>query len=1090
MILNNENLIISINEVSDSLLSNLESRDVALWIRGLPKNPPTSDKLVSFLSLPWQLVVSEISDIGLLTEIESQSNTDASMVRKRGFAQIIESDPSRIDLPQRCLPIYLLNGRQGIEASDFENQLRRMTMLEELRRSGIQRILFISGDTAPIPPDFKDIWSSGFRAYLTFVTDCTDAQKNLEDWLKEIDGDITPSLSCLPATEVVTNILERYAASYPEDRHIIRVHDQDGILHKIDITGSDEPERPILESYDLIEDKDLELLVHEELAEDEFIAFFQNPEGSWRPYAAGLPWLRDDEWKKKLERYLKKLDAGGSGGNCIAYILSEPGAGGTTTARALAWELARQGYPVLAAKAMPFIPDALAIGNFLNRVRLTVQEQLEQDAINPDNDQQTNNQERPSPGHYETPWIIVFDRLHWEDRASELRKFYNEIEKQGRPVCILVVSGPMRSLPHYTSVYKEIAELSHSLDQNDAQGLGQHLNQFLRTYGKERQNWQWKQFYEDHTVRYLEGTAAFWVTLSFWIQGQYDLSESIQQWMYREFKENTDNRAIRNAIFEIAALSSERLPLPDGLLSMSEGAWPVSHLLEDSRPNLGALGLVRISTDSQKYWALAHDILGRYLINAFYYDFQMREEYGFSEAKDADHLRFLLLRQISQKRELGERMYRTIGEDFATSVFKIDPDHGRGSFAHLWSEVLEALDAMPHSLKDTSRVFRHHLAVSRRRIAKLNEDFYGVTTEDKVVLLTRALEDINYALKSIDYTPGSEPNINLYNSLARAYLDLADVETIKGEPHERIIELRQLASEATRQAYEENPDNSFVIETYVKNKLGNAQESPELAVEYCIEVLGVLFSIVASNEGEYRRGHLAELADKALDLLFNHLPASQVDAEPATAIDVLLKAWVLLAKDVDCQSGIALSDVPESNRTSALVALEHPAGYGNMQIIRLSYDLMCISQPSAFKQQLELVEQLQATDYRMAPQLRLEYGLLLYQGNRMAEAEKAFRQLRQLWRENEHFVQVPERLRWLRDVNDGTLRTVQAFIGSDYGHRSMARVREFGEQLVPFRPEEFGFRDLRPGQRFACHVSFGHNGPFLRPVTASAKKVL
>ena len=52
---------------------------------------------------------------------------------------------------------------------------------------------------------------------------------------------------------------------------------------------------------------------------------------------------------------------------------------------------------------------------------------------------------------------------------------------------------------------------------------------------KQRESWQWDRFYQEHTVRYLEGIAAFWVTLSFWIQGQYDISESVQEWMYRSF---------------------------------------------------------------------------------------------------------------------------------------------------------------------------------------------------------------------------------------------------------------------------------------------------------------------------------------------------------------------------------------------------------------------------------------------------------------------------------------------------------------------------------------------------------------------------
>nr|WP_321464333.1 hypothetical protein [uncultured Desulfobulbus sp.] len=1091
--MNIKSSILSIGKVQNNLLSNLESRDVALWIRSLPKKLSDDNKLVRLMCLPWQLIMSEISDSAIIAELESQSNNDVSMVRKRGFAQIIDSDPSRIDLPQRCLPIYLLNGRRDTESSDFVNQLRRMTMLENLRRSGIREILFISGDVDPIPPDFKDLWTSGFRTHLTFVTDNANSQILLENWLSENESNITLNLSYLPVEDIINDIVERYTANYPEDRHIIRVRDQKGVFHNLDITDADDPERPVLHNYTLIQDRDLEPLLEDELLENEFIDFFHNPEGSWRPYAAGLPWVQKDEWKNRLESYLKKIDISGAGESCIVKILSEAGAGGTTIARTLAWESARQGYPVLLAKSIPFTPDALTIGNFLNRIRLTFQElnattgELAKESANI---HKSENKDNIPQSYYETPWIIVFDRQHWEDRESELVRFRNEMEKQGRPVCILVVAGPMRSLTHFAIGMKEIAELSHSIDQEDALELGKHLNRFLRVYGKERAEWQWNQFYHSHTIRYLEGIAAFWVTLSFWIQGQYDLSESIQEWIYRKFKEENDDRVIRNAIFEIAALSSERLPLPDGLLTTPKGSWPVSQLLEDHRSNLGAIGLVRISANGEKYWALTHDILGRFLINALYYDFPLRKEYGFSEAKDSDHLRFLLLRQISKKRELGERFYRTIGEDFATSVFKIDPDHGRGSFVKYWREVLEALEAMPRSLIDTSRVFRHHLAVSRRRITKLDVEFYGVTKEDKILLLSAAIEDINYALHSIEYSPGSESDINLYNSLANAYLDLAKIESESGASRTRIVELNELANEATRKVYEQNPDNSFVIETYVKNKLANAKEFPEVAVDYCIEILGVLYSIISSNEGEYRRSRLADYADQALNFLFQQIPTNQNDLVPTNAVEVLVKTWTLLVEGVDGKSGIDLADLPENNRERALSVLEHPAGHGNLQILRLIYDLTCISKPGELRRQLDLAEQLVNSPYRTSPQLQLEYGLLLYQNIRSTEGQKVFQTLRRLWRENEYFVQVPERLRWLRDLNNLTLKTVQAFIGSDYGNRSMARVREFGDQQVPFRPEEFGFRELRPRMRFSCHVFFGHNGPFLRPVTASAKRSL
>ena len=213
-------------------------------------------------------------------------------------------------------------------------------------------------------------------------------------------------------------------------------------------------------------------------------------------------------------------------------------------------------------------------------------------------------------------------------------------------------------------------------------------------------------------------------------------------------------------------MSSARFPLPDGLLPHAAGEWPTAHILEDNRATLGPLGLVRGAIDGERYWALVHDILGRFLVAALFYDFPLRQSLGFAGAKDPDHLRFLILKGISRRPELGDTVFREYGDEFAKAIFKIDPDHGHAEFAPFWREILEALDAMAPTLRDTSRVFRHHSAVSRRRIATLNESAYGVTVDDRVQLLRRAVEDIEYALHSIGYRPGSETDLNLYNALA------------------------------------------------------------------------------------------------------------------------------------------------------------------------------------------------------------------------------------------------------------------------------------------------------------------------------------
>ena len=199
---------------------------------------------------------------------------------------------------------------------------------------------------------------------------------------------------------------------------------------------------------------------------------------------------------------------------------------------------------------------------------------------------------------------------------------------------------------------------------------------------------------------------------------------------------------------------------------------------------------------------------------------------------------------------------------------------------------------------------------------------------------------------------------------------------------------------------------------------------------------------------------------------------------------MLTEAWRALFADSESRLAVALSDISESKRDQALKILGHPSGRGNMQVIRLSYDLVCVQKPNAFKQQLEFVEQLQATDYKMTPQLRLEYAILLFQVGRAEIGNNEFRNLRRLWRESELFVYVPERLRWLRESNDGKLKIVHAFTEFSHDYKSQARVQEFANISVPFRPQEFSIRNDRPGMRLTCRVSFGHNGPFLRPTTA------
>jgi hypothetical protein len=182
-----------------------------------------------------------------------------------------------------------------------------------------------------------------------------------------------------------------------------------------------------------------------------------------------------------------------------------------------------------------------------------------------------------------------------------------------------------------------------------------------------------------------------------------------------------------------------------------------------------------------------------------------------------------------------------------------------------------------------------------------------------------------------------------------------------------------------------------------------------------------------------------------------------------------------------------LEEVPTDVLKAVLGELDHPAGAGNPQVLRFKYQVLVAISPFDFERQTEVLDQLIATDYRLSPQLLLEHALLLFQRMRTDEANRLFRRLRAVWRETDIFGQVPERLRWLLQPGDHRPRVVNAVAAYDHGHRAMARVREFAKFDVPYRPQEFSVREHIPGTVFAAHVSFGHNGAFLRPVTAQPR---
>ena len=313
-----EPILLFADRIPDSLLARVESRDVALWVRRLRGLHQDRSTLVRFLSLPWSSVICEDYDEQLFSELQAADSLDEVMVRRRGLVQILDRDPSRIELPQRCLPIFLLNGKEPKkEQGTFEGRLRRLTMLEHLRRTAVRDILVISSDEDPIPPDLNELWSAGFKCFLTIVSASEAAKTTTPEWTKRNQAIAT----LVPTTPDVAlaDLLSRYELAFPDQRRIVRIRDVKGNFHKFDVTAVDEPERPILDYYTLIEERDLHLLSPGELSRQEVIEFFQDSTSSWRPYAAGLPWRRESDAQVGLQNFMRRLDNDGSEENKILY---------------------------------------------------------------------------------------------------------------------------------------------------------------------------------------------------------------------------------------------------------------------------------------------------------------------------------------------------------------------------------------------------------------------------------------------------------------------------------------------------------------------------------------------------------------------------------------------------------------------------------------------------------------------------------------------------------------------------------------------------------------------------------------------------
>lgn len=1068
-------------QVTDAIVSDVIARDCVLWITQKQFDEREElERMVALARCPWRAIFVESAGAAFPSLLNEQTSSTDSADVAGAFTHIIASDPVALVLQRRAKPVFFLHGlsdRIGLEASDLPRrsaQRRRLNMTARLRDIEARRVIVVGDDPLPALEDLAEMWDVDFRSLLTVVAPPSVGQEErIESVLGDVVGLRTVHWIAQAPIDFATAVSRRLEVLASKASLLLAVQLPGGRVINVDVANAELSEQPIADLCDFITVQDTLPVSPTDLREEEFRSFFTRTTHSWRSFSAGLPWLPDSAPQRELSKALSQQLSDAPGSVQVFSVVSEPGAGGTTQAQALAFAAARAGFPVLMVKQESGIPSALELTGFLFRAATETARQAPPDELG------------------EPVWLLVLDVQH-ASRADELERLCGELSRSGRKVAILKVALPNAPVELPKSIqHTELVYVRHELDIEDVGALGTHLNNFLRNFGSQKALDEWMRFWQLHRPDIDTGIASFWIALEFWLAGFLSMGESIQSWVVKQFKGLNGRPEVQRAVLEIAAFAIERRAVPERLLSfLASPRLPWMVALGDARHDTPGLGLVEGEAFPYgRVWSIAHDVLARYLVNGIWNDRLLCDELAVPRYEDSVAMRLGMIAEVSSRPAMGDPFARQFAVSLATSVLKLDEQQGNAELFKHWRQVLAILEAVPANVRHASRTFNHHLAITKRRITY--GELFLVEDGEKRDLLWSAARDVEFALNQIEWNAEDESDLNLLNTLALIYQDLADLERKSGNRSE-LIRLLAKSDEVTNRALTENPNSPYVLETAAKNLLRQGLTSEDQAerVEAASQALSYVFQASHLDGAFVRRLKLGQLADQALKALRDNNAVSAIDKLCArgSAYGFIAKAWTVLPRN-ETEEGSLLLDSVEPAHASAAIGILDSAPERNWLLVRLLYDLVVIADPSNFQSQLRLLDELDGTKgYQLSLQQVLERAVLLFITGQHRAAVDEFKWLRPRVKESHTIIFVPQRLRWLL-TPDGTTRAVcsAAVIDSSASARGMAKVKELGGAFAPFNPQEFDKTRMAPNEQFKCLVTFAAMGPFLKPVDIGHK---
>lgn len=1025
---------ISTTTADPSWQSRLRQRDAVLWLGpsliGSDSKTEQLTVMQDLLHRTWNSVYCDVA-----AALDPQVASMQSPSRELNLRFFVDEAGAE-HLPPNRLPIYWLRGPKGKagpgSTEDPAALLNRMTMLK--RASG-HREVFVLGVSKE-----QDLAGLIEAAHLNEAFRQLVIVSPVEVNLQKLVG--------------VTTRLFHWRTDYESFRQFVQESaDRDSAAAKttllvripsgrteVDFSHCIDQSHPITDAFEVIPSD--EIIQERTPTVEDVKAFLQDPTNSWLPYAAGVPIPRHPEYERAILKYLKRFEHEGPSLTCTAWIPSEDGGGATTALRQLAFNIAREGFPVLLARPGLNLLDFRQLTAFLSSAAARISDA----AISPS----------------ELPWVIAFDAQHTQLLWESMLGLANGLKNLLRSVVVLAVQTlpPGAVLQQAQGANRKLGDTLES-NVTVEQGLvvGQHLSKFLPVAATRSES-EWRWFISDVARPGVEGShSLFWVALHFWLLRVPGTDESLRNWLASKLRAIVDGNLDRyRALLEIAVLGKHRLPTPLTLLTEAEAKSIVSDTSVLSSP----LGLRRLTGRSTTTYSYAHPLIAEEILRIAESDNEAVKAIGMSTCFNLLDLELHLLGGILSRPAAGTSTCLPIVEELVTSALRVDPREAPRTY-QVRDRVVSILEQASPAVWDSSQVFNHHMAKARRHLAVDPPDGRW-TAEMRREQLELAEDHLNDALHNIQPPNDShrESQLNLFVSMALTMDVRSRLEESEGA-NELANQFKKRSEEYYLNAQAIDADNTYVLENFARHKLRIARSLPasEERLRLVVEAISLLELERQSDDLGRREYATTEELANAYALFDDVQSQQQLGKMAAMGSESALVALAKLALRRTLEDPGAeekLLDEAEMYLTRV------PGDKRTWRSTLPLYQVVSRRSPLDFNRRIELLDDLDAAAaFAWPQQLRLEYGILLFQVGDVRGRQRGagvYKALRDEMPSRASAVRVPRELKFLRDPRTGFAKALRTFIVvkniSGVGRSSYGIPDGWGTVDVVFRAYLFG----------------------------------